>query len=332
MALAGGKCKWIAPELLDNDNSLNTTTVLAAYPGSGKRLTWRLLEAITGSRTGDDWDLSQNGYNNVLTIKTSYPHHEGTWKWRGAMDQVILLVRNPRYAVPSYYTMRYELDFSDNWDKSYSRKEHTYTGRPLLHNWYTWRNNNWFKELNRWSWYIDFWMSGGMIRNVTGIPEYDWHCEGERHLNCVPRTVIHFEKLYSEDEQTGVSEALRLASALDGSPNVTVIAPEARPCIYKEVMARPEFYNKNRDGKGSDPDLMTFHYTHLDYYWRRLEEYKDKYSTGEWLQNENAKILVQILDSYIEEISVEYEYLAGDYYSRKGYVKPRIPTSWSARP
>ena len=28
-----------------------------------------------GSVTGDDWDLSENGYD-VLTLKTSYPHPE----------------------------------------------------------------------------------------------------------------------------------------------------------------------------------------------------------------------------------------------------------------
>ena len=44
--LGGGACEWLAPELLSN--TLNTTTLLAAYPGSGKRLTWRLLEALTG--------------------------------------------------------------------------------------------------------------------------------------------------------------------------------------------------------------------------------------------------------------------------------------------
>ena len=44
--LGGGACEWTAPELLES--TLNTTTLLAAYPGSGKRLTWRLLEALTG--------------------------------------------------------------------------------------------------------------------------------------------------------------------------------------------------------------------------------------------------------------------------------------------
>jgi hypothetical protein len=46
--LGGGRCKWTAPEILEGDHPLNTTTALVSYPGSGKRLTWRVLEALTG--------------------------------------------------------------------------------------------------------------------------------------------------------------------------------------------------------------------------------------------------------------------------------------------
>ena len=42
-----GECEWIAPEKL-GDDPMNTTTLLVSYPGSGKRLAWRVLEALTG--------------------------------------------------------------------------------------------------------------------------------------------------------------------------------------------------------------------------------------------------------------------------------------------
>ena len=46
------KCKWIAPEFLDRpNNQRNSTLLLTSYPGSGKRLTWRLFEALTGKFT-----------------------------------------------------------------------------------------------------------------------------------------------------------------------------------------------------------------------------------------------------------------------------------------
>jgi hypothetical protein len=45
--LGGGKCEWLPAKPLAR-NPINTTTLLASYPGSGKRLTWRILEALTG--------------------------------------------------------------------------------------------------------------------------------------------------------------------------------------------------------------------------------------------------------------------------------------------
>lgn len=36
--LGGGRCKWTAPEELDENDNSQTTTLLASYPGSGKRL------------------------------------------------------------------------------------------------------------------------------------------------------------------------------------------------------------------------------------------------------------------------------------------------------
>ena len=36
-SLGGGKCLWTAPEELERHETENTTTLLASYPGSGKR-------------------------------------------------------------------------------------------------------------------------------------------------------------------------------------------------------------------------------------------------------------------------------------------------------
>jgi hypothetical protein len=274
----------------------------------------------TGSVTGDDWDLSRNGYD-TLTIKTSYPHNDGAWKWRGKMDQVILLVRNPRWAIPSFHTMRYELDFSKTWVKSWSRRGFVYTERPGIRAWNRWRNGNWYRELNRWSGYIDFWMSGGMHRNTTARgPEYDYHCKDNFHMNCNPVAIIQFENLYSEDLQKGVDEALKLASALDGLDHLYVIDEEARPCVYKEVMSRPEFYNKNRDKKEITAEMKDFHYTQLELIRLRLEQMIEKYSVGKWLDDPHAIQLVGILNEYLNEVTEEYEIAAQDYYETYGFV------------
>ena len=46
--LGNGECEWLAPEKIEEENPMNTTTLLVSYPGSGKRLSWRILEALTG--------------------------------------------------------------------------------------------------------------------------------------------------------------------------------------------------------------------------------------------------------------------------------------------
>ena len=52
------------------------TAYAASYPGCGARMTWNLVEALTGLWTGDDWDNNHRG-KDVVTVKTHYPHHAG---------------------------------------------------------------------------------------------------------------------------------------------------------------------------------------------------------------------------------------------------------------
>ena len=46
------------------------------------KMTWSLIEALTGVRTSDDYDSQQRGYDRVVTVKThvsfSSPHLEST--------------------------------------------------------------------------------------------------------------------------------------------------------------------------------------------------------------------------------------------------------------
>lgn len=76
------------------------------------------------------------------------------------MDQTILLLRNPRWAIPSYHTMRYELDFSEDWASSLVRIPYIYTGRPSVEVWEAWRDENFETELNAYIDHINYWMDG----------------------------------------------------------------------------------------------------------------------------------------------------------------------------
>lgn len=312
--LGVGLCQWTAPEPLNISDIGNTTTLLASYPGSGKRLGWRILEALTGVVTGDDWDLSQEG-QHVLTMKSSYPHPEGKWSWGNLMDQEMLLIRNPRYALPSYHTIRYELNFSQNWAQSYERINFTYTERPAVEMWEEWRDLRFDREMDRWCWYIDYWMSNGRFRRLddNGNPMHDPHCQFEMSKDCFPQAVIQFEKLISGDAKVGMRELDKMGDVLDASPHVAIIAKEARPCVYQEVIVRKEFYNANRDGNGPGNNEKTFTILQLRSMRNQirtlyLKWHPDNIPDGGHAQDIATDLSVILLE-YIDEITTELQSL-----------------------
>ena len=77
------------------------------------------------------------------------------------MDQSMLLIRNPRAAIPSYHTLRYEIDYSSGWIESFLRKNDTYTKRPSVTDWIMWRDLKFDTEIKLWGQVIDFWMKNG---------------------------------------------------------------------------------------------------------------------------------------------------------------------------
>ena len=158
--LGGGDCS-IGPlaEIAEAPESA-VKTLLTSYPGSGKRFTFQVIKGLTNHDVADDWDFSGLLKHNPLTVKTSWPHKEGIWSWENDMDQVILLIRNPRWAIPSYHTMRYELNFSQDWLSTFTNMEFVYTKRPNIKVWNEWRDANFETEIVRWFGFIDFWMQG----------------------------------------------------------------------------------------------------------------------------------------------------------------------------
>lgn len=80
----GTTCEWEPGEPITGDVY---STFVVGFPGSGKRLAWQLMEALTGAVSGDDWNHSLNNYN-VAFMKGSFPQHESSvWLWGSEMDQ-----------------------------------------------------------------------------------------------------------------------------------------------------------------------------------------------------------------------------------------------------
>ncbi len=81
---------------------------IASFPGSGARLSWQIVEALTGKPTGDEWNLNGLG-KNVIAVKTHWPHptHGNRIDWDDEIKRAFLLVRNPLDALPAFHDTIY---------------------------------------------------------------------------------------------------------------------------------------------------------------------------------------------------------------------------------
>jgi len=131
----------------------------ASYPGSGAKLTWKLIRAITGIFTGDDHDHNGRvGLGVVSAIKTHYPSNtpQAVIDKLGSetlnrITRTILLTRNPLNALPSYCNFVYERQ----------NKLRNHSTRAPLDYWITWRNENFEKELKLWVDHQRYWLDKG---------------------------------------------------------------------------------------------------------------------------------------------------------------------------
>jgi len=192
-----------------------TPTFTASFPGSGAKMTWNLIEAITGLVTGDDFQL--NGHNNMVSIKTHYPSHEGR-EVPGAenIPRTILLLRHPLHSIPSYYNYLFEME---------NHLENHSTRAPL-EAWIAWRDANFDRQLQVWKKHTEYWMD---------------------HYSPVNRLVVSYERMTSDDD--GPVEATRVAEFLSRSEGVTTRPPEEIPCIWFKVVQYKKAKGDNAAGQ-----------------------------------------------------------------------------------
>mmetsp|Transcript_21360 Transcript_21360/g.25446 ORF Transcript_21360/g.25446 Transcript_21360/m.25446 type:complete len:484 (+) Transcript_21360:91-1542(+) len=189
-----------------------TPTFTASFPGSGARLAWQLIEALTGLKTSDD--LTANGNSNFVSIKTHYPSREGRLIPESEkIPHAILLIRHPIYVLPTYFRLLYRYE---------TKSPHLQ--HPPLEKWIEWRNNYFDRHLQVWRRHTEYWMD---------------------HYKRADRLVIAYEKLVDEDY--GADEALRVAEFLDRSEGVMSFPPEHVPCAWhKIVKAKKNIYHVPR--------------------------------------------------------------------------------------
>jgi len=256
-------------------------------------------------------------------MKTSYPHHEGIWNWGFNFydADVVLLLRNPRWAIPSYQTMRYELGYSSTWAESFRRISRTYTNRSSVEEWVEWRGDTWPNEYRKghfeheiklWGRFIDFWMNDGLRRyDSDGEPIQDWHCRNKLIRCCQPKVIISFENL--KDEDLGVFEVDKLLDALEDGENrinFPKIPKDSRKCLFHEIQEvgeeNEQWDNKNRDKSGTKHYTRDLTWVQLNMMKEELERLISKYTTSDYDNSTVAPQLVSILNGYHESVTREW--------------------------
>ena len=184
-------------------------TMNASYPGSGARLSWKLIRAITGLMTSDDAvdtnDLSKQGL--VVSIKSHYPAHgssEELFRPFYDVDRSVLLIRNPLKSMPSFLSYLYE---QENGLENHST-------RVPLEQWIEWRDENFHKELQSWVQHTLFWME---------------HNKPEDTL------IMSYETLI--DAETGPKELWKLGLFLEETSGERLVQEEKDiPCVWDYVV------------------------------------------------------------------------------------------------
>jgi len=296
-ALEDGSCSITPTEDADPAPADAKHSLLASYPGSGKRFTWTVIKALTNREISDDWNYSEKLEADPLTVKTSWPHKEGKWSWGNQMDQVILLIRNPRWAIPSYHNMRFELDYAEDEARSLTRVPYTYSNRPAVALWENWRDAHFDVEITRWVNFIDFWMSGG------GTPIHDRCLYSD--IKCKPVAVIDFDLFYKVN---AIAEFYELRDALEASlegTNAEMVQTSIRQCVFEKVFTTPELHQGNRTQNVLPPQYK-FTITQLGHMLGNTTAIRDKYAAAPYDTDPIAINLVHALGEYVFQIAAEY--------------------------
>mmetsp|Transcript_2226 Transcript_2226/g.2059 ORF Transcript_2226/g.2059 Transcript_2226/m.2059 type:complete len:329 (-) Transcript_2226:137-1123(-) len=175
----------------------------ASYPGSGARMTWNLIEALTGLVTGDEW-YSNGRVKDVVTVKTHHPHDQGRKiPWANEIERAFLLIRNPMKAIPSYHNFLYEFE----------NKLENHSTRAPVEAWIKWRDQFFISQLEVWKNHMEFWLDSYDPKN---------------------RIVVPYEHLINPTQGPLVTEELN--EFLGRGPGVTPIPQESVKCVWGTVV------------------------------------------------------------------------------------------------
>ena len=160
------------PTNCDHMPSTKVTTKpiwVASFPGSGAELFRELVSTITGQPTVDG--AFKGKCHDAVTCKTHWPVMNAKNRFQNPVpagnysDSMILLVRNPRHALPSWYNQIWEsrmgADFHSRQapQKSWQRWSRRSSGVNLL-----------TKRIQQWKDMLEYWLDHVIYRVVLIVP------------------------------------------------------------------------------------------------------------------------------------------------------------------
>lgn len=242
----------------------------ASYPGSGAKLTWKLIRAITGIFTSDDHD--HNGRvekGMIVAVKTHYPSHTPPGVFlRDKLKHIsraVLLTRNPINSIPSYHNFVYE---QQNGLLNHST-------RAPIDAWIKWRNAFFEQELQAWVDHQKYWLN---------YPSNVFHLISMEHLTSPERGPDTLYKLgqFLANGEADIAESL--------------IPPERITCVWdmfvnSKVPGEAERRHSHRSG---GPEVYPFTSDQLDHMIAALKKLKN--------DHRDSPELAMVLDEYVVTI------------------------------
>jgi len=178
-------------------------------------MTWHLVQALTGIKTNNDRNTNGWGYENVVAAKTHYPFIHNTMfeELDHLFGRAMLIVRNPIYAIPSYFNAQYE------------ELNHltTHSVRAPNEDWIKYRDHALQSRLRKYEEYTIYWM--------------------EKYRRRKNLLIVTYEDLTAGN--TGSIVTMRIADFLGQSEGVHPIAQESIHCVWETVVN----YNSHSAGK-----------------------------------------------------------------------------------
>ena len=289
-ALSEGRCVVTRGKLSETPIP---PTWAASFPGSGARMTFFFIDALTGILTNSDYDPHDMGYERVISVKTHYPVNNvrgfPELETKYNFPKALLVIRHPKDAIPSLFNL--------HWEQKHRLPNHSTRGPQS--DWLKYRDNHKIGRhcdvecnLELFETFIDYWMT-----------KY----EDRSNLH-----VVSYEDMTNVD--TGPQTALSITKFLGRTEGVTPIDDEHVPCIWEYVINHKMHVGDGSDtGEGktkdrkliaagktlvdpaserSGPKIRPYTQEMLDGMIAMLQRLKERYGDDEELG--------KILDGYIE--------------------------------